>query len=355
MPDLTDIIKNSVAEATDIIPEPEAEEVPVSDSGEEAAEAVPEPSEVAEEAPTDVVDPAAEKVAQNAAQALTTPLPGDDFAKKHGLSPQGAFGKENRIPYSRVKKIVGNAEKAKDDHWTAEKTKWTEAETGYKTKIGDYEGRLGQVAQFEQVMVNDKLKFLQMLTQIPGYREIFEQIGQSKAQAGTPTTPQPDPNAMPDPDQELSDGSRVYSMEGLKALLSWQTKQAEDRISKRYAPIEQEWKANKQLETIIPEINRQVAEARQWPLFETNEPAIVKALQANPKLSLEGAYRQIVVPQLQSNIASAEQSTRAKVIEELQKAPRSTSAPTSPSKPTLVKAGAKSVEDIIKESIQHLK
>jgi hypothetical protein len=344
MSDLTSVIEESVAEATDI-PVEEVDST-VSEPGLEASEPVSEPSEEPQEASSEVPSPAA-KVAAPAVE--------DEFAKKHGLSPQGALGKENRIPYSRVKKITANAEKARDDYWTSEKSKWDKDLTDVKTKVADYEGRLQQVAQFEHVMVNDKVKFLQMLTQIPGYREIFEQLAAPRTQAQPQAPAGPDPNAMPEPDQELTDGSRVYSMDGLKNLLAWQTKQAEARIAQRYAPIEQEWRANKQIESIIPEINRQVAEARKWPLFSDNEPAIVKALQANPRLSLEGAYRQVVVPQLQANVTSVEEKTRAKVIEELQKAPRSTSAPATQTRPNPIKQGPRSMEAIIADSIKSLK
>lgn len=329
---LTDVIENSVSDATADLQE---------DAQDTSLEATTEPSGESDSAP----EPPGSS-SQVASPGAPAPAVDDEFAKKHGISAQSQFGRENRIPYSRVKKIVSNAEKALQDTYTADKTKWDTELGDAKAKVTDYEGRLTQVAEFERIMSQEPSKFLQMLGQLPAYREIFSQLAKS-ASGEAP----PDPNAMPEPDQVLSDGSKVYSHDGLKALLDWQGKQVETRVAQRYSPIEQEWKAQKQIEDLRPVIQRQIDEARQWHMFNENEQAIVEALNGNPRLSLEGAYRQVVVPLLQTS----QDQTRAKVLEELKRAPSSTSAPSGGSKPNQTKEGPRSIEQVIKDSIQHLK
>ncbi len=159
--DLDDIIVSSIEDAEtdtsaldDVTPDP-TPEAPV--------EASPEPPE-----------PTTEPVAVESAVPPQPPV--DDFEKKFGIAPTSSSGRENRIPYSRVKKI---SEKAVNDA----KALWTkDLEKGYtplatyqevEAKVKDYEGRLAQVAEFEKIMTTDHHRFLTMLVGLPGYKEIF--------------------------------------------------------------------------------------------------------------------------------------------------------------------------------------
>lgn len=343
---LTQVIEDAVADATVNAPEGESIDPSptsvASDSAEPALEASQDGSgdvladDTTEDASAEVKSPAG---AQNASD--------DPFEKEHGIQAKMSGDRENRIPYSRVKAIVGKAEQKVRKEFepiTAQvkdlQAKWSQAEP-----------RLRQVDQFEKIMVNEKMKFLQMLTTIPGYKEIFDGMAGAAAGAGKPAQTAPVGDDMPQPDQELSDGSRVYSLDGLKTLMEWQAKKTEDRvtqqISKKYQPIEEAWQLRQQEIELMPVIKQQIDEARTWHLFTENEDDITKALAENAQLSLEGAYRQVVFPKLITD----QTTMRQKLLKEINAAPRgSTSAAARSVRPGTIPAGPRSLEDVIAEA-----
>jgi hypothetical protein len=293
MSDLTETIEDAVTDAT--LPEPEGN-LDSTDTTETPLEATPEAPEATTESP-EVKSP-----------ATTEESKVDDFDKKYGLTAQSSSGRENRIPYSRVRKITEKAVKDAEATWKKNQEagfthlpKYQELET----KVKDYEGRLTQVAQFEQVMSQDPNRFLTMLSQLPAYQPFFQrlnELAEAQTQAQTqqqPVQPQaPISDDMPQPDQQLSDGSLVYSMEGLKKLNEWNRAQAKREalaetqrlldervktVEQAYAPMKQSYESFQARQAVLPAVQQQIAEARQWPLFNDSEAEIVDALQKNPK------------------------------------------------------------------------
>lgn len=342
MSDLINVIEDAVTDATTPL-EPETPEVEV---GTEApveaapdttstAAAVTEP--VAEPAPTDPDKPEEDK-----------------FAKEWGLPQPVQGARENRIPYSRVKDMVAKAQaKASTPYQTQLKE--------FESKVSAYESRLQDVARFEKIMVDDPGQFLQMLAKIPAYRQIFESLQfKEQPQAATAAqtqAQQPAGDGMPGPDITDAAGNQVYSLEGLQKLMDWRDKQVESRVTKqlesRYKPIESAWQQQQYLQTVIPQIQAQIADARTWPQFKENEAEIVKVLQANPQASLEGAYRHVVFPKLQPD----RERMRAEILQEIKRAPVATAVSTQSVRPGPAGADSgkkKSLEDIIKESIAGL-
>jgi hypothetical protein len=63
----------------------------------------------------------------------------------------------------------------------------------------------------------------------------------------------------------------------------WQAQQVEDRVTQRYAPIEQQWKAQALHAQAAPRIKAMLDDARQWPGFADHEEAILAALRGDPK------------------------------------------------------------------------
>lgn len=354
MEDLNDIIEDSITDA----------ELPPPDASAEPLEASTEPSDpIVEDSPSIAVPTPAER----AEEAAKTPQ--DDFDKKFGLSAQSSSGRENRIPYSRVKKITEKAVNDAKTDWSKDLTashvpvsKFQEVET----KLKDYEGRWSQVAEFEKFMATDQLGFLKRLYTQPGYKEIFDQLAAGPAQQQAPVqAPAPVEEDFPQPDQQLSDGSKVYSMEGLKALREWDRKQVATAVLKevetRYAPLEQDYKAYQQTQAVIPQVQRQIEEARTWPLFNESEGDIVKSLQANPSFTLERAYQVVVFPKMkaeQERLAGeakvSKETMRAELLKELKQAPRSTAAAGGPTRPAPAPTGPRSIEDVIADSIKSL-
>ena len=282
----------------------------------------------------------------------------DDFEKKFGIPAQSSSGRENRIPYSRVKKIVEKAVKDAKPSWEKDLeashvpvTKFQELDT----KVKDYEGRLTQVAEFERIMSEEPVNFLKMLVKLPQYAQIFNPASQPQG-----TTPnQPNTSAadeMPQPDQQMPDGSMVYSMDGLKNLLEWRDQRVEARVTKqiedRYAPLENDYKQYQSVQAVIPQVQKQIDDARRLPLFNENEDEIVKALQANPAITLDQAYLQVVLPKFKVD----RDKMRAELLKEVKQAPKATSVSSGATKPAPVAStGSKSLEAIIEEAIQGIK
>ena len=356
MSDLFEVIEDSISDA-------EAPADSTSPADTEPALDSDSPVESSPDGSDAPADPVADAPADAPTDEVLSPAgrEKDDFEKKFGIPGVSSSGRENRLPYSRVKKI---AEKAASDSAAAKVAEFQPRITEYETKIKDYEGRLQKVGEFEQVMVNNPDDFIAMLAELPAYKPFFDRVqaafaGQTQPDTAGASAPVADD--MPAPDQELGDGTMVYSMDGLKSLLKWQSEQSEsravDRVTKqleeRYKPMESDWKEHQREQQLIPQVRAQMTEARSWPLFNEHEAEIVKALQLNQKLSLEGAYRQIVYPKLVADRGKM----REEILREVRQAPRATSASTAASRPgaSAVSSGPRSLEDVIAEAVKTLK
>jgi len=293
----------------------------------------------------------------------------DEFEKKFGLQQISPAGRENRIPYSRVKAIA-----AKSAAEVAEAALGRKLAPGEKaldvvkahvarlpeleTKVTDYEGRLERVGQFEEIMSSEPQRFLGMLAKLPAYADFFAFVERAldQGEVAQPETPEAVSDGMPEPDEELSDGSKIYSMEGIKKLLAWNSQQTEQRVTRtienKYQPIEAEWKQQQHVKAVMPLVRRQIEEAKTWELFSENEEEITKVLAADPNISLEGAYRKVVFPKLAPN----RDKMRQEILAEVKKAPRSTAVTGGPTKPVASTGGGpRSLTDIIEEQVQTLK
>lgn len=372
MSDLDTIIEDAITDTELPLETPDLDTA----ASDDLPEASPEPTT------TDSPDPLPEgdlttEVESPAARASEAPKV-DDFEKRFGITQNSSSGRENRIPYSRVKKITDKAEKDTDVRVRAEfAPKLTEFETkvkDYEIKVADYEGRLKNVAQIEHMMVNDHVGFLQtLIDKVPGYAQILAplyQQAQTPATTAQPTTPSDVKSeaSFPQPDVDLPDGTKVYSMDGLDKLNRWNREQARQEavkeIDQKYGKVLESYQMYERQRELGVKVDAQISDAMKWPQFQENEKAITAALQANPKLSLEGAYRQVVVPSLTAAQATAkvdqaklEQEIRTKILAELKQTPRSTSATAGATKPGSrpASSGPRSIEAIIEEQIKTLK
>jgi hypothetical protein len=359
-------VEASTSDATDVgdVPPVSAVEEPV-----EATESVTEP--------TEKVDPAAVQ---------------DDFEKRLGIPAVGLHGKENRIPYSRVKKInersmaevaeaaLGRKLNAGEKPIDAVK-QYVARIPELESKVTDYESRLEKVGQFEHIMQNEPDKFLQLLERVPAYQEFFGFVRQAYEQLNNPqaqTTAVSQTPAveeitaeMPQPDEQMPDGSMSYSMDGIKKLAAWIREDAARSVNKtweakfqqletRYKPIEEEWEAHHRIQQALPQIKAQIDQARTWPGFNENEEEITKVLQADQRISLEGAYQKVVIPKLaaekdrlRTDLQADRDKMRQELLAELQKAPRATSLPTTKvaAKPQ-VGSGPRDLAEIIREQVE---
>lgn len=341
--DLEEVITDAVSDAALPTEEPEVSE----DSSLEASSdesSAQDTSDTGEE-----VESSSQEVGSPATRQEVAKSEPDEFEKKFGIPAQGVSGRENRIPHSRVQKIVGKAEKAIHDTYLPQLKERDD-------KIAYYEAKDQKVTAFEEVMVNDPAKFIQTLYQnLPQYQEylapLFSPRPVQQEQAASEQV-----DGMPGPDLENPDGSLVYSEGGLKNLIEWAITQGETRavqtLESRYAPIEQSFQAHQVIQEASRKVTSEINEARTWPQFNENEAEIVKALQQDQRLSLEGAYRKVVWPKMTSD----RNKMREELLQELKKAPSSTSTPNrAAARPAPSTGGNRSIEDVIREQVATLR
>lgn len=216
--------------------------------------------------------------------------------------------KYNRLPYSRVKAIVENARKKAADEHAAKLSE-------HQTKLQEFE-TASQTWQREQnelrQMAANPEQFLRALAAAnPAYAEIVERAFAKQEQR------QHQSRQNIEPDVVLPDGSYGYSAAAAERLYQQRMEAAEqqmlDKLSKRFEPIESEFRARKAYEEMVPRVRQQLAEASKWPLFSENQDAIRTKMEGDRSLSLEAAYRAVVLPKLQSDRDKMRQEILAEI------------------------------------------
>jgi hypothetical protein len=378
---LEDVIAGAVSDAREdgVVGATDAVDAPVE---------TPEPAP--EDAPTEDAPAATEETPAPAAEVLAEPKTEDDaLAKELGLKPR-QDGKENRIPYSRVKHIVANAEKKAVEKAVAPVLQEVAEALGVDpatVKAGalkdvlasvkgagslppELESEIQHMRQVETLVQQDPDTFIRALAQNhPAYQKFLTVLDAPAGAAASASSASALPKEMPAPDFDLGEGQKTYSVEGIQTLVQWAVnegkKQAEEAISGRFRPIEEEFTARRTEAELAPKFKALMDEALTWDGFKEHADEILKVLQADtahatrtrtrPKLTLDAAYRQVVVPKLkkQAEEAKAGQATerekiRAELLAELKQAPTSTStvAPVTP-KPE----APTTLEGVIRQSV----
>lgn len=265
--------------------------------------------------------------------------PEDELAKELGLKP-GA--KDNRIPYSRVQKII---EKAKQTH---------------AAELAQRETRLAALAQYEAPEFRQQFDIqsqaLQMIQEQPElFLQRLAEADPRYAQLLQPAAPQQSAEGAIEPDVLLGDGTLGYSPQAMQRMIDQRTAIAEQRIQqqfeKQYGPMAQDWKSAQMMRGAQDKAQNQLAAAHQWVGFQEHQQAILEALQSDRSLSLEQAYIKIVSPKLSGN----RDEMRKQLLAELSQKPRGAQGIVKPSGTAPVAAaGPRDIEDVIRESIAGL-
>jgi hypothetical protein len=245
--------------------------------------------------------------------------PLDELLAQDGIEPL-ANRRENRIPYSKVKKIVANAQ--------------TKVKADYEQKVAAYQQHVSQIqneiSHLGNIMQTDPTAFLKMLADAdPRYAEALSQRSDAADPPYAADPPSLSSGGAPGPDIQFADGSLGYSPEQQAHRDQWLIEQAEARaearIAKRYAPIEQQYKTQALIQQAMPKVQQQLQEAQTWPLFNEYHNDILQTLKADTNISLEGAYLKVVGPKLQAD----RNRIREDVLKEINAKPHGTSAASS--------------------------
>lgn len=358
MPDNLESIIQASLDAERGGPDPEADVV---ETVAELETVVAEPEVVTE-------TPAADAIPADGVKPVEKPAAkagdDDDFDKVPAREPNG---RENRIPHSRVGKMVETGIK---------KFRAAEHEPLVQ-RAKTYEDRLERVGTVERIMFDKQDQFLDILETIPGYKEVFAKRFGSAAAPTTAAAAKPADDAAllaeigpkPAPDyKDETTGAVGYTPEQHEKLLDWVAKKAaaeavrttEERLGKRIKPFEDSVQARQRQDAQAQQISSDLDKAAKWDGFVENAQAILDVLSADskealrlgraPQLTLEDAYRQVVIPKLKTD----RNKLREEILKELEEAPRSTSAgarATSRPAADAAASGPKDLDDIIKAEL----
>ncbi len=278
-----------------------------------------------------------------------------------GLKAPVAGERENRIPYSRVKKIIENSRKK-----LAEANAAALAERD--GKLTESEKRLQNMDAVDRLIASDPDRYLGMLAALhPAYKKY---LGGGAAEVKPAPVAASEP--APQPDARFEDGSIGYSAEGLQKLLEWQARQVESRVTKqieetytkRFGPIEQNWKSQQLINEKLPGIRQQIDTAKKtWgKAFEDDygkdeDSEILAVMKANdgrngrPFMTFEAAVDRVLVPRALAD----RNAMRADLLKEINDRPKA-AAKGSPAAVSGADAtGPRSTEDIIREAAATLK
>lgn len=295
----------------------------------------------------------------------------DPFAKEHGLQ-QPQKGKDNRIPYPRVKAIVGNAEKKVVEAVLGQGATLPEGKTaaevvrehvtGLTTKISAHEETLKEHGVVEQIMTGDPDRFMQMLVHLnPGYAE-YKKGGTAETKPAAATTTD---LVMPEPDLDLGNGQKTYSIEGVKKLMEYAATAAAAKaraealaaVDSDLKPIREQREAMRVREQLEQRVDAYVKRAEEnWPGFKENGAEILKVLNEDKerKHDLMSAYTLVMERKHKEELdkrSTDRNKVRQELIEEQKKAPKATSTVGGAVEKKTAKPGERSLEDVIAEQV----
>lgn len=287
-----------------------------------------------------------------------------EFGFKEARKPDG---REHWIPRSKVLKMIGSGLKRGDEKWAAEKTTLDGELTGYRTKFGEVQPVLEALDQGPEAFMAEAAKY------DPRYKAFLESRQAPAAPAAEV--------AFPEPDYDLGNGAKTYSIAGIKQIVAHavQVAKAEAKAEAEAAlkPVtERERKAAEEAqqrtasEAIREKTRATMQEAASWPHFgplaadgsltpfqtevltllrEDSEKA--KAAGRRPALTLEGAYIKVVGKRLVED----ENTTRAKILKEVSTAARAQPAvPRAGAEVPAASTGRVSTQDIAARALARL-
>jgi hypothetical protein len=327
-------------------------------SEEVAAAPVSEPSSTADVAASileSYEEPAAETSAEAAPVESAPPTVGvvesevDGLLREAGYTdPREPSGREHRIPHSKVRKIIENGLKKGRTEWETTRQAIERERDEHKAQIETFRSLLSDP---------DEKKFLAEVAKIdPRYARFL-------AEQPKPQQRQEAPDPEPEPDYDLGNGSKTYSLEGIKKREEWLRRQILREIDAKLQPVterekrtQQEAEEREYLATRRVEHQKLMQTAQTWPMFGALPPdgsltpfqqEVLEAFRADPKGTLRQAYLEV------ERRHQEPYKVRARLLAELKGAPKSTSVSRGPMD-TPRAAGPTSTADVAARVMERL-
>jgi hypothetical protein len=281
----------------------------------------------------------------------------EDLLNEYGFKDaREPNGRENRIPRSKVLKMIASGLKRGQDRWASERT-------GIEQTAGEMRGQLDQL---RQAVSSDPQQFLQQLAQVdPRYGQF---LGRSQGPSSAIANPPSAIADMPQPDVPLGDGSRTYSVEGLQSLIQWAVDaKMMPKVEERFRPYDEQRK-QQQAERFEfqqrQQVQSQMQDAAAWPMFGAlaadgsltpMQQDVLNELQKDtqearargqrPQMTLRQAYLEVFSRQ------QTPEKVRERVLAELKTAPTVPSLTRTGAEATR-KPGPRSTADITREILR---
>jgi hypothetical protein len=293
------------------------------------------------------------------ADAVKEEKPADDSVEgilaAAGIKAPKEGERENRIPYNRTVKIIGNALKKQGATHTA-------AVAELNTKVAAQEGELTNFRRADSLATSDPDKYMAILATInPAFKAYTKAGAAAAAEKPAAGAPASKLGAKPGPDIKYADGSLAFSPEQLEKREEWlianavekATADAEARAEAKYGPLAKEFATTtagrEQHQRIMGVIQ---AEQEHWgedfpKPGSAEEKAVDGLLKADPKLSLRGAIHKVVVGGLKAGKAQVRES----LLTEINGRKGASAAAPAAKKVAADPSVVRSTEEIIRESI----
>lgn len=368
--DLTSVIENAVSEAEaggdvpDALPDEGAgdatSDVETGDGdadADPAAEPAPEGDEPAEAAADADAAPADKEPAKEPATKELSEV--EKILEAAGIKAPAAGQKDNKIPYSRTVKIIGNALKKQADSHSA-------AVADLTTKHTAAEARAAAFERADQLASTDPDRYMTVLASInPAYKKFLTPggavVGEQPAKVVEKLA-----EKAPGPDVKFEDGSFGYSPEQAQKREDWIIATAEERAfnraktmyEERFGPIE---KAAKTREAAaadaavrLPRIRAEIAEQKeiwgdQFPADGSADQLAVSKLLRETKCSLASALNRVLLPK----VRQSRDAMRADILKEQNARPAAArkNAPAAKKSVAVDPNVVRNTDDVIRDAI----
>lgn len=338
-----------------------AESTPADTSTASIAEQAYDQLEAAETPTTDTGDVVTDGGLEAPAAPLT-PAEAATLSEEEQLLQQFGFkqafkpdGREHYIARSKVLKMIASGLKRGQETWGTERQTLDGELSGYREKFGALTPVLEALDQGPDAF----LAFA--ASRDPRYQQyVAGRQAQAPAQAFT----------MPEPDIDLGNGAKTYSLDGIKKLVEAVAEAKTQAALKPLAEREQRAQAETAAQAAVQDRTRSImADAQTWPHFGAfaadgslnevqadvlallrEDSAQAKAAGRRPALSMEGAYIKVMAKRLPNQ----EKDIRAKVLAELKTAPKAPTVAQSGGETPTVPSGGRSTAEIAARAYDRL-
>lgn len=308
----------------------------------------------------DAPDSADNVAATSETKPATTPIVHIDELTQElealGVKAPKEGERENRIPYSRMRKIIENALKKKATVYETELN-------GTKEKLTKAEEKAQRLEAVHALVETDADRYMELLVALhPDKYRKFVMPQQKIEQVQPKPVVQPLPETPPEPDHKFEDGSMGYTQQGHQKLLDWYRSkakeeaiaEAERRMDEKYGPILKDREVAMQELQLKPKIDAQIARATKiWgkdfsdDFAKGEKSEILAYLRQNRAVPFDAAVAAVLRPRTQPD----RDRIRKELMDELNERP----AAAAKTVPSAKKAEASNLprtrEDIIRDAM----